>query len=235
MLASVSNEEDHILSLVLNKYSSPLILLLILNLSNSQLHSNNYKFNLPDPLDNKALLIATEDFTIDNIAAHLLSPENIMNAMITIAFSTGDYAVRLIAADYMRKQNIATPNDLLQQCGAVALTHSLPDALLNHGVISIIPGYTAYAVTGFYVLAKTSLDTIHCINDYRLSTLATGVANAAGDYVTDCIDDITYTLVHAREEHFDPLSNFINESYNFALNSFADITGICKFFAWNNE
>ncbi len=36
-----------------------------------QIHSNTSKFNLLDLLDNKALLIAA-DFTLDNIAAHLL-------------------------------------------------------------------------------------------------------------------------------------------------------------------
>lgn len=146
-----------------------------------------------------------------SVAAHMLPPEHIANAIVTAALSTGDTAVRLIASDYIREQSIAAPSDLLQQCGAISLTNSLPSALLEYAAVqSIIPGSSSYAVTGFYVLAKTSLDIIYCYNDYRLSGLVTGVAAEAGGYVVDCVNGI---------------ASYMQESFNYGVSSFDQMVG----------
>jgi hypothetical protein len=83
---------------------------------------------------------------------------------------TGAYAIRLIAADYLKTQEPTTePMEISAQCGTAMLLYNLPNIATYVAVQALLPG-TAYAITGYDVLASSSLGAIHCSSNYRAPT-----------------------------------------------------------------
>ena len=133
------------------------------------LNQLGYNVTLPEFLDDKALLI-TMHLMLGIAAAQCLPADLVTTGMLVSNIGTGSYAIRLMLADYLKTQQPSDePLEIAAQCGAAMLLYNLPNIATYAAVQLMLPG-AAYTITGYDVLASSSMGAIHCASNYKTIT-----------------------------------------------------------------
>lgn len=125
-----------------------------------------YNITLPDISDYTPLLISIH-LLLGNAAALMLPGENIATGIIASTIDTTGYAMSLTVFGFLKNQTIADNSvDLAMQCGITVAAYTLPSVatcLLTKLVLPTAP----CTITGYDVLSRGSLGTIHCYSNYK--------------------------------------------------------------------
>lgn len=149
-----------------------------------------YNVSLPDQLDNKDLLIST-DLVLGNLAAQYLPPESIMNGMFISTASTASYAVRLIAADYLKKQDPSdNPIEFAWQCPYIIAAYNLP-GMVNYALTKAILPDAKMSISTLDMLGSSSFGVVQCYNNYKVVYGAEAKATTADMVVPYIADAMT--------------------------------------------
>lgn len=159
----------------------------------STLNYLGYNITLPDILGYTAILISTH-LILGNSAAQLLPAESIINGMIVTTISSGSYAMKLVAADYLKNHEVAdNPIDLAKQCGTTIVAYTLP-SIATCLLTKLVSPEMPCAITGMDILASGSLGAMQCYSNYKV--VAQSPEPTAADVVVPYIADAiaVYTL-----------------------------------------
>ena len=114
---------DNFMLSILNAKQILYNLPLIHYVAQNTLNYLGYNITLPNPSDNKALLVSL-DLVLGNMAAQYLPAESVMNGMFFSTASSISFAVRLTAVDYLKNQEVSDePIEFAQQCGMTIAAH----------------------------------------------------------------------------------------------------------------
>ncbi len=150
----------------------------------------DYNITLPEISENKVFLVTTH-LILGNAVIIFLPEEAKMNAIFVSAASTTSYAVRLIIADYLQHQGLATSSaELAQQCGMTIAAYSLPGAM-NYVVTKAMLPNAEVSITGIDMLGSSSLGVTQCYNNYKVvyasSESEQTTANIVAPYIADAV------------------------------------------------
>jgi len=153
----------------------------------SSINYLGYNITIPDPLNNKELLISV-DLVLGDLAAQYLPAESIMNGVFISTASTASFAVRLIAADYLKNQEPSEePIEFVQQCISTIAAYSLP-GVMNYALAKAILPDSKMSISTLDMLASSSFGVVQCYNKYK-AVYGTEAQPTTTDVVTPYIAD----------------------------------------------
>ncbi len=135
-------------------------------LTQASINYLGYNHTLPNPLDNRAILMSI-DLVLGTSAVQFLPAESIMNGMLASTASTASFALRLTASDYLRNQEPAENGfELTAQCATTMLVYTVP-GVINYAIAQIMFPNGEKSLSKFDILASGSFGIVQCYSNYK--------------------------------------------------------------------
>lgn len=158
-----------------------------------------YNITLPEILENKAALLATH-LLLGNAAAYLLPTDFLTTGLIVSNIGTGAYAIKLMSIDQLNAQYPTDePMEIVIQCSASIFLYNLPNIATYMAVQLILPR-ASYGLSGYDILASSSLGIVHCSSSYKLTEVQASESTFVDTAVPFIVDTLLLLALGSRLE-----------------------------------